>query len=151
MLTVAGVTFSGNDLANGLLNSSPVSGVTYSCDGPVLEHFSFPSFGLACYKLPHLRAEGGPPGGTASRIASPRSAAVPPRNPASHRRDDPLYGSTAIQTTRAALKPGGVFAVWGEDYDAGFATRLTAAGFGLTTPRSGQGGSRHMVYLGRLH
>lgn len=68
----------------------------------------------------------------------------------SHRRDDPLYGSTAIHTTRAALKPGGVFAVWGEDYDAGFATRLAAAGFGLTTQRSGQGGSRHVVYLGRL-
>ena len=36
-VTVAGVTFSGSDLANGLLNSSPVSGVTYSCDGPVLD------------------------------------------------------------------------------------------------------------------
>ena len=33
-------------------------------------------------------------------------------------RDDPLYGSIAIDTTRAAIKPGGVFAVWGEDYDA---------------------------------
>ena len=36
-VTVAGVTFSGSDLANGLLNSSPVSGVTYSCEGPVLD------------------------------------------------------------------------------------------------------------------
>lgn len=31
---VNGISFDGNDLANGLLNSSPVNGVTYSCDGP---------------------------------------------------------------------------------------------------------------------
>ncbi len=36
-VTVAGVTFSGSDLANGVLNRSPVSGVTYSCAGPVLD------------------------------------------------------------------------------------------------------------------
>ncbi|MCB2144892.1 MAG: spermidine synthase [Deltaproteobacteria bacterium] len=67
----------------------------------------------------------------------------------SHKRDDPLYGSIAIKTTRAALKPGGVFAVWGEDYDAGFAKRLAAAGFASTRHRSGRGGSGHVVYLGR--
>jgi hypothetical protein len=33
-ITVNGVTFDGDDLANGLLNSSPVNGVTYSCEGP---------------------------------------------------------------------------------------------------------------------
>lgn len=33
-IAVNGVTFGGDDLANGLLNSSPVNGVTYSCDGP---------------------------------------------------------------------------------------------------------------------
>jgi hypothetical protein len=26
--------FDGDDLANGLLNSTPINGVTYSCDGP---------------------------------------------------------------------------------------------------------------------
>ncbi len=67
----------------------------------------------------------------------------------SHRRDDPLYGSIAIHTTRSALKPGGVFAVWGEDYDAGFARRLAAGGFVSTHHRSGRGGSGHVVYLGR--
>ncbi len=67
----------------------------------------------------------------------------------SHKRDDPLYGSIAIKTTRAALKPGGVFAVWGEDYDAGFAKRLAAAGFVSSRHRSGRGGSGHVVYLGR--
>jgi hypothetical protein len=67
----------------------------------------------------------------------------------SHRRDDPLYGSIAISTTRAALKPGGVFAVWGENYDTGFAKRLADSGFTTTLHRSGKGGSRHVVYLGR--
>jgi spermidine synthase len=67
----------------------------------------------------------------------------------SHRRDDPLYGSIAIQKTRAALKQGGVFAVWGENYDAGFARRLTDGGFATTLHRSGKGGTRHVIYLGR--
>jgi spermidine synthase len=66
----------------------------------------------------------------------------------SHKRDDPLFGSIAIDRTRSALTPGGVFAVWGEDYDAGFARRLAAAGFVSTHHRSGRGGSRHVVYLG---
>jgi hypothetical protein len=33
-ITVGGVTIGGDDLANGFLNSSPINGVTYSCDGP---------------------------------------------------------------------------------------------------------------------
>jgi len=33
-ITVGGVTIDGDDLANGFLNSSPINGVTYSCDGP---------------------------------------------------------------------------------------------------------------------
>jgi hypothetical protein len=33
-ITVNGVVFDGADLANGLLNSTPINGVTYSCDGP---------------------------------------------------------------------------------------------------------------------
>ncbi len=67
----------------------------------------------------------------------------------SHGRDDPLYGSLAIQTTRSALKPGGRFAVWGEDFDAGFARRLARNGFKSTHHLSGRGGSRHVVYLGK--
>jgi spermidine synthase len=67
----------------------------------------------------------------------------------SHKRDDPLFGSIAINRTRSALKPEGVFAVWGEDYDAGFAKRLAAAGFVSTRHRPGRGGSGHVVYLGR--
>lgn len=67
-----------------------------------------------------------------------------------HKRDDPLYGSRAINTTRASLNPGGVFAVWGEDYDPGFDKRLRAAGFAVKKERIGGGGPRHVVYLGTM-
>lgn len=66
----------------------------------------------------------------------------------SHKRDDPLFGSIAIQRTKAALKRGGVFAVWGEDYDAGFIKRLKQAGFQTAHHQSRRGGFRHVVYLG---
>lgn len=68
----------------------------------------------------------------------------------SHKVEDPLYGSTAIEMTRAALKPEGVFAVWGENYDAAFDKRLASAGFKVVTDRPGFGGLRHVVYLARL-
>lgn len=61
--------------------------------------------------------------------------------------DHPLYGAQAIQRTRAALQPGGVLAVWGEDHDRGFADRLRAAGLEVTCQRPGRGGYRHAVYL----
>jgi spermidine synthase len=64
--------------------------------------------------------------------------------------DDPLYGSRAIENMRAALKPCGVVAVWGENYDENFAKRLQAAGFTVTTDRPGRGGLRHVVFLAQL-
>jgi spermidine synthase len=67
----------------------------------------------------------------------------------SHKVEDPLYGSIAIEMTRAALNPGGVFAVWGENYDQGFDKRLKAAGFTVSSERPGYGGLRHVVYLAR--
>ncbi len=60
---------------------------------------------------------------------------------------DPLYGNRAIANVRAVLKPGGVFAVWGENYDEGFAKRLRKAGFSVSLPRPGRGGLRHVVFL----
>ena len=68
----------------------------------------------------------------------------------SHKVEDPLYGSIAIEMTRAALKPGGMFAVWGENYDAAFDKRLGAAGFSVSSDRPGRGGLRHVVYLARM-
>lgn len=65
-------------------------------------------------------------------------------------RNDPLYGSRAIQNMRAALKPDGVLAVWGEQYDEGFDRRLTDAGFKVTASRPGKGGLRHVVFLAQM-
>ncbi len=67
-----------------------------------------------------------------------------------HHSDDPLYGSRAIENMRAALKPCGVVAVWGECYDEGFDKRLRSAGFTVTTDRPGRGGLRHVVFVGQL-
>ena len=67
-----------------------------------------------------------------------------------HKRDDPLYGSRAIETTRAALAPGGVFAIWGEESDQGFIRRLQACGLQTTVEQPKKGGPRHVVYLARL-
>lgn len=67
-----------------------------------------------------------------------------------HNSDDPLYGRRAIENMRAALKPCGAVAVWGENYDEGFDKRLGSAGFTVTTDRPGRGGLRHAVFLGHL-
>ena len=67
-----------------------------------------------------------------------------------HHSDDPLYGSRAIENMRAALKPCGVVAVWGESYDESFDKRLRSAGFTVTTDRPGRGGLRHVVFLAHL-
>lgn len=67
-----------------------------------------------------------------------------------HHCDDPFYGSRAIENMRAALKPCGVIAVWGENYDEGFDKRLRSAGFTVTTDRSGRGALGHAVFLAHL-
>ena len=63
-----------------------------------------------------------------------------------HGRSDPLYGTGAIARAHAALKTGGVFAVWGENFDPVFDRRLRAGGFEVTIGRPGRGGFRHVVY-----
>jgi spermidine synthase len=70
-------------------------------------------------------------------------------HPRTDRRNDPLYGSRAIERARAALKPGGIFAVWGENPDAGFEGRLAAAGFTVRCERPGKGGYRHAVWVAK--
>jgi spermidine synthase len=64
--------------------------------------------------------------------------------------DDPLYGPSALGRARAALSPGGVLAVWGEEPDRRFEQRLASAGFALQKHLEGRGGRTHVVYLGRL-
>ncbi|MFW6372820.1 MAG: hypothetical protein ACOC3W_03895 [Thermodesulfobacteriota bacterium] len=65
-----------------------------------------------------------------------------------HTPQDPLYGRKAVETAKAALNPGGIFAVWGENHDPEFENRLGSAGFTTTVHRPGRGGFRHVVYLG---
>lgn len=65
------------------------------------------------------------------------------------REGDPLYGRRAIESARDALVPGGLFAIWGENYDEGFADRLKTAGFTLRHEKPGRGGYRHVVFLAR--
>ena len=62
----------------------------------------------------------------------------------------PLYGSEAIEHTRAALAPDGIFAVWSEESDPPFEERLKAQGFVVTRQRSGEGGRLHIVYLAQV-
>ncbi len=60
-----------------------------------------------------------------------------------------FYGDGALELTRAALKPGGVFAVWSEDPDKAFEKRLKNAGFSFDLQRPGRGGLRHVVYVAK--
>ncbi len=68
-------------------------------------------------------------------------------HPQTDRHKDPIYGSRAIERTRSALKSGGIFAVWGENPDAGFQARLASGGFSVRCERPGKGGYRHAVWV----
>jgi spermidine synthase len=68
--------------------------------------------------------------------------------PRGQHRDDPHFGRSALAGARAALSPGGVFAVWSERPEPAFEKRLAAAGFAVERRRPGRGGLRHVVYLG---
>lgn len=65
-------------------------------------------------------------------------------------RRHPLFGEAALAEVRAALLPGGVFAVWAEQPWPPFTARLRRLGFTVRTLRPGRGGLRHAVYLAGL-
>jgi spermidine synthase len=69
-------------------------------------------------------------------------------NAASQHRHDPFYSAHALVRTRAALRPGGILAVWSEDVDAPFAKRFVTAGFTVKLHSIGAGGRKHAVYVG---
>lgn len=60
-----------------------------------------------------------------------------------------LYGAKALELSRAALKPSGVFAVWSEDPDKSFEKRLQVARFSVVRQRPGRGGGRNVVYIAK--
>lgn len=63
------------------------------------------------------------------------------------KKNDPLYGSKAVDTARRALKSDGIFAIWGEAYDVTFAKRLEKVGFDVRHERPGKGGLKHVIYI----
>lgn len=67
--------------------------------------------------------------------------------------NDALYLSAGLAGARAALRPGGVLAVWSAHPAPAFARRLRTAGFEVTETAvragSGRRGPRHVIWLAR--
>jgi spermidine synthase len=65
--------------------------------------------------------------------------------------NDRLYTPSGLAAARAALKPGGVLAVWSAAPDAAFARRLATAGFSVeevaVKARSNGKGPRHVIWF----
>jgi len=67
--------------------------------------------------------------------------------------NDRLYTMRGLETARAALKPGGVLAVWSAGPDPKFARRMREVGFaveevGVRARQNGKG-PRHVIWFGR--
>ena len=65
--------------------------------------------------------------------------------------NDGLYSTAGLAAARAALRPGGVLAIWSAAPDAGFTRRLKGAGFAVeeaaVRARSGGKGPRHLIWF----
>lgn len=65
--------------------------------------------------------------------------------------NDGLYDMGGLGAARAALRPGGLFAVWSSGPDRAFAERLRRSGFGVeevrVRARGGSGGARHVIWI----
>ena len=65
--------------------------------------------------------------------------------------NDRLYSADGLRAALAALRPGGLLAVWSSGPDAGFTNRLKQAGFVVeevpTRARGKRGGGRHMIWI----
>jgi spermidine synthase len=69
-----------------------------------------------------------------------------------HKANDWLYGAAGLRAAQAALRPGGVLAVWSAAPDRRFHTRLRQAGFEVEELRvraHGNRGARHIIWLAR--
>lgn len=67
--------------------------------------------------------------------------------------NDRIYSPAGLAKAKAALKPGGVLAIWSAAPDASFTRRLTAAGFAVeqvsVRARSNGKGARHVIWFAR--
>ncbi|MBV8664508.1 MAG: spermidine synthase [Hyphomicrobiales bacterium] len=65
--------------------------------------------------------------------------------------NDGLYAARGLAAARAALRPGGVLAVWSVAPDRRFTQRLRQAGFAteevVSRARGARGGARHIIWL----
>lgn len=65
--------------------------------------------------------------------------------------NDQLYDHAGLSYAKAALRPGGVLAVWSAGPDRNFTQRLRQAGFAVeektVRARAGAGGAKHMIWL----
>jgi spermidine synthase len=60
---------------------------------------------------------------------------------------DPLYGARACERAHAALRPGGIFAIWAEAFHESYAARLRGAGFRVAHENPARGSRRFVVYV----
>lgn len=67
--------------------------------------------------------------------------------------NDRLYSARGLQVAKAALRPGGVLAVWSAGADAAFTRRLHEAGFAVdelkVRARSNGKGPQHVIWFAR--
>jgi spermidine synthase len=65
--------------------------------------------------------------------------------------NDGLYDAAGLRAAHAALRSGGVLAVWSSGPDAGFTRRLRKAGFDMeeiaVRANGARGGARHVVWI----
>ncbi len=65
--------------------------------------------------------------------------------------NDALYNKSGLGSAHAALRPGGVLAVWSSGPDPRFTQRLTKAGFDVdeinTRANGKRGGARHVIWM----
>ncbi|RWA99382.1 hypothetical protein [Mesorhizobium sp.] len=67
-----------------------------------------------------------------------------------HKANDALYSIAGLISARAALKPGGVLAVWSQGSDSGFTRRLKQAGFAVDEVKvraNGKRGARQIIWI----
>ncbi|MDR7061937.1 MULTISPECIES: MnmC family methyltransferase [unclassified Sphingopyxis] len=66
-----------------------------------------------------------------------------------------LYSAAGLATAKAALRPGGILAIWSAAPDARFTRRLAAAGFQVeevgVRARSNGKGPRHVIWFARVN
>jgi spermidine synthase len=69
----------------------------------------------------------------------------------SRKANDGLYDMEGLRAASAALRPGGVLAVWSSGPDRSFAQRLRKTGFGVDEVRvranGARGGARHVIWI----